>query len=151
MAYDRKAYYQRTREKQLAAAKAWKVANPERCRATNNKSQKSRRLRDPAGYLFSLTKGRAKEYGLAFDLTVEDLVIPNVCPILNIPIYFAESGTYEGKNPNSPSVDRIDPSLGYIKGNIQIISWRANHLKNNATLEELQAIVNYLVKNENQR
>jgi len=45
---------------------------------------------------------------------------------------------------NVPSVDRIDPTKGYIKGNVEVISWRANHLKNNATVEELEAIVNYM-------
>lgn len=133
------------KERDRLRRKAWREANRERSNATNSKSNKNRKLRDPRGYLFSITKGRAREYGVEFTIDLDDVVIPERCPILDIPLFFVESGTVKGKNPNSPSVDRIDPSLGYIKGNIQVISWRANHLKNNATLEELQAILDYLM------
>jgi hypothetical protein len=42
---------------------------------------------------------------------------------------------------NSPSLDRIDTSKGYVKGNVWVISWRANKLKSDATLAELESIV----------
>lgn len=139
------------KERDRLRRKAWREANRARNNETCAKSNKTRRFRDPVGYLFSLTKGRATENGVDFTIEKSDIVIPEVCPVLGIPLFFAESGTYKGKNPNSPSVDRIDSNLGYIKGNIQIISWRANHLKNNATLAELQAVVKFLEISENNR
>ena len=57
-----------------------------------------------------------------------------MCPILEVPLEFGTKGNYE----YSPSIDRIDNSKGYIKGNIQIISKKANSMKNSASLDELR-------------
>lgn len=56
-----------------------------------------------------------------------------ICPILEVPIIVGTKGEYE----YSPSIDRIDNSKGYIKGNVQIISKKANSMKNSATSTEL--------------
>ena len=45
---------------------------------------------------------------------------------------------------NSPSIDRLIPELGYIKGNVNVISLRANIIKNNATKDELIKIANWM-------
>ena len=85
-------------------------------------------------------KTRAKKLGLDFNLTYEDIVIPEFCPILGTKL---ERG--EGKpTPNSPTLDRIIPSLGYVKGNVRVISHRANTIKNDATIEELEAVIRYI-------
>ena len=65
---------------------------------------------------------------------LKDIIIPKICPILEVPIILGSKGNYE----YTPSLDRIDNSKGYIKGNIQVISKKANSMKNSATLEELQ-------------
>ena len=62
-----------------------------------------------------------------------DIVIPEKCPILECPFIYGTSENYD----YSPSLDRIDNSKGYIKGNIQVISTKANKMKNSATQEEL--------------
>lgn len=79
------------------------------------------------------TKRRALEKGLYFNLVEEDIIIPEYCPLLEIPLVIGTKNEYE----NSPSIDRIDNNKGYIKGNIQIISKKANSMKNSASYEEL--------------
>lgn len=75
-------------------------------------------------------KGRAKKHNLPFDICEEDIHIPEVCPVLKQKLV--------RRTIYAPSLDRMVPELGYIKGNIQVISMKANKMKNNATQEELK-------------
>jgi hypothetical protein len=102
-------------------------------RAKINKQKQESRLRNISSVLLGECKRRALKKGLEFDLTIEDIVIPNMCPILLQPIEQGNKDNYKF----SPSVDRIDNTKGYIKGNVQIISMKANTIKNSATIEEL--------------
>lgn len=96
--------------------------------------------------ILSRTKSRAKLAGIPFDLTLSDIVVPALCPILGIPL---RERTGRGRElADSPSVDRKVPSLGYVRGNVGIISHAANLLKSNATLEHLKALVDYLERGE---
>ena len=70
---------------------------------------------------------------------MEDIVVPDVCPVLGIPIQ--KNHGHQGYFDDSPSVDRIIPELGYTKGNVRVISNRANLLKNNAKIEELELVL----------
>lgn len=87
--------------------------------------------------LYYSCKARAKQLGLEFNLELTDIVIPVYCPYLKQPLtnLFAEAGAKTAWY--NPSVDRIDPSQGYVKGNIEVISRKANVMKNNASVEEL--------------
>ena len=97
-----------------------------------------RRLQQPKKTMWAEARKRAKKRGLAFDLKLRDIPdFPDVCPVLGIPIVVANGKALEG----SPSLDRIRPKDGYIRGNIRVISWRANLLKSNASLEELKLLV----------
>lgn len=69
----------------------------------------------------------------------EDLVIPEVCPVLGIRLEFGKSHCW-----HLPSLDRFDNDRGYTKDNVRIISYRANKLKNDATVEEFEAVLNYM-------
>lgn len=88
----------------------------------------------------------SKKKNLPFDIEESDLVIPDICPVLGIPIYFSEG---HGPKPNSPSIDRLKPELGYTKGNVNIISQKANRIKNDATLDELKKVYEWLKKTIN--
>jgi len=89
--------------------------------------------------LYTRIKSRCKKKQIPFNIDVSDLSIPLICPVLSIPIYWVEGG---GTNQyNSPSVDRIIPEKGYVKGNVRVISNRANLLKSNATVEELTLVL----------
>lgn len=81
-------------------------------------------------------KAEAKKKNIPFNITPQDLEVPSVCPVLGIPVEVSE-GLY---TDNSPSLDKIKPSLGYVKGNVRIISFRANRLKCDMTKEEAEKI-----------
>lgn len=89
--------------------------------------------------LLRAAKRRAERDGLEFSLTPDDVVVPKVCPVLGIPIRMA-TGT---SNYNSASIDRIDNRRGYTPDNIVVVSLRANLLKRDASLDELQLLAKF--------
>lgn len=92
---------------------------------------------DNRGPLITLCRRRARKAGVPCAISKSDLVIPDRCPVLGIPLSLGRGVCHAG----SPTVDRLRPELGYVTGNINIISSKANRIKNNATLEELKALV----------
>lgn len=91
---------------------------------------------------FRSKKANALRTGYTWDIEFGDIVWPSQCPILGTELdYFAECA-----QENSPSFDRIDSNLGYVKGNVIIVSWRANRIKNNGTAEEHFKIATYLTQ-----
>jgi hypothetical protein len=90
--------------------------------------------------MFHSAKGRAKEKGIEFNISVEDIVVPDKCPLLNITL-----NTYLGSGlghprSDSPTLDRKDITLGYVKGNVWVISAKANAIKNSSTFEEFEKV-----------
>ena len=83
------------------------------------------------------SKCRAKKAGLSFNIEIEDVIIPKVCPLLEIPIIRGTKTIV----PNSPTLDRKNSNLGYVKGNVWVISDKANRVKNDASLEEAELLV----------
>lgn len=107
--------------------------------ATQKKEWKKK---NPQSVLITLAKHRAKKLNIPFNLSPEDIIIPEYCPALGIKLYAGLGKIID----NSPTIDRIKPSLGYIKENIVIISHKANRIKNNASLEELKKVLDYVSK-----
>lgn len=91
----------------------------------------------PDLYLWRIAKRRAKVEGLDFSITVEDIKIPVLCPILKIPIEIG--GDVRG--PGIPSLDRLDNSKGYVPGNVRVVSYRGNSLRSDMTKEEAKLIM----------
>lgn len=134
--------------------RSWRRANPnyyadrERNRRASDpeyaekdrKSCKAWRRKNPCAWLLGKAKSRAKKQCLPFNLEVSDIVIPSVCPILGIPLAVAEKSVSEG----SPTLDRIDPEKGYVKGNVAVISYKANLLKNHWTSTKMRAFISVL-------
>ena len=90
-------------------------------------------------FLYTL-RSRAKRAGMEFNLTEEDVLIPDVCPILKIPLFFPDNG----RSDNTPSADRVDNSKGYIKGNVRFISLAANIRKGDMTIEQVERLLSYM-------
>lgn len=91
--------------------------------------------------LFLAAKARAKKFGLPFTIEVSDIVIPAHCPVFP---YLELKVNKEHCADNSPSLDRIVPDKGYVKGNIVVISHKANTIKQNCTSKELRDVANWL-------
>jgi hypothetical protein len=90
-------------------------------------------------------KNRSKKIGVPCTITIEDISIPDRCPLLGTEIVVRTSEKFSGKGGNharhnSPSLDRILPELGYIKGNVWVISYKANSAKNDLTVDELETL-----------
>ena len=93
--------------------------------------------------LFSQARYRARQKGIEFNLEVSDIVIPKLCPVLKIPFTIGGSNG-GGPRGTSPSLDRVDNNKGYIKGNVQVISHKANTMKHCATNNELVLFANWV-------
>ena len=155
---DRKANYEKNKDRVNELKRADRKANPEKYRNYTRKQYKNYsperkkeliegsrlyHITHPQKAMLQRARKRAKQQGIPFDITESDIIIPTVCPILNIPLF-------RGKNypkGNSPSLDKIIPSKGYIKGNIQIISQRANLMKLDASKEELVKFAKWVLAN----
>lgn len=103
------------------------------------------RRKNKARGLLTHARARAAKRGLPFNLVLGDVIIPEVCPVLNIPILVNGSvNSY-----NLASIDRIDNEKGYTKDNIIVVSRRANSLKSNASMKELRLILDFYTNLEN--
>jgi hypothetical protein len=87
--------------------------------------------------MFHMAKRRALDAGLPFNIELSDVVIPSHCPMLLIPICRDNPVLMD----NSPTLDKIDNAKGYVKGNIRVISCKANRSKSDLTLEEMKLMV----------
>lgn len=91
--------------------------------------------------MLDIVRYKCKATGKAFDISVDDIEWPEYCPILNHKLnYFA----VHSERNYAPSFDRVDNDLGYVKGNVKIISYEANRLKGNFTLEVFERLVDYI-------
>lgn len=157
--YDKKRYEER-RDEIIARACKWQEDNRERHNehvaayaknkpqvgAAATKKHRDKMKGDPEWLMrqrLSKAKTRAKQKGLAFDLTLEYLIsiIPedHKCPVFGVEFDF--TGEDEDR---IPSLDRIDNNKGYVQGNVWLISWRANNVKKDSSLDELKMLVQAL-------
>ena len=114
-------YYRKNREEQRTRSREFYLNNQEHM-------------------IVKSARKRAQAKGLPFDLTRESIDIPETCPILGITLRAGSDSSREC----SPSLDRVVPELGYVEGNVRVISQRANRLKSDASVEELEAILKYM-------
>lgn len=118
-----------------------------RCKSCRKKEASTKYRKDPFGSLARCKKAECKKKGIPYDLDSEYLrqLWTGICPVFNVSITIGNSGY---GSHISGHLDRKDPNGGYIKGNVEYISGRANRIKYNATKEELQQIIEYIERHE---
>jgi hypothetical protein len=94
--------------------------------------------------LMSHAKHRSKVQNINFNLTFKYLlkIACDVCPILQVNLSWSANGN--GRSDLSPSLDKIDPEIGYIEGNVQWVSYKANAMKSNASFKELHQFADWV-------
>ncbi len=124
----------------------WKAANADSLRKRSREWQVRWRKENPEASIWAAAKRRAKVGGVPFEIAIDDIVIPTHCPILGIKLV-RSIGNGSGNFGASPSLDRILPDLGYVRGNVAVISARANSIKNNASAELLRRVADWIDAN----
>jgi hypothetical protein len=89
--------------------------------------------------LWGKSKKRAKADEIPFSISADDIFVPTHCPVFGCELKFEK-----GISNSQPSLDRLDNSLGYVPGNVRVISWRANYLKKDMTLEQMERMLQYM-------
>lgn len=126
-----------------AEAKRLYAENGDAVREKLRKFQRKKRFENPRAEMIKKARQRAARTGVDFSITEQDLNWPENCPVLGVKLIYGAVGAGRALS-NSASLDRIDNSLGYVPGNVAIISNRANCIKRDSTLEELKLIVSYV-------
>ncbi len=127
------------REYNRTYMREWRQNNLEKAKARET----TWRNNNPKKRLIICTKQSAKLKGLEHNITEDDLELPELCPLLGIPIDYSAGN---GKTMLKPSVDRINPELGYVKGNVELVSSLANTMKSKATPEQLVFFAKEILK-----
>jgi hypothetical protein len=128
-----RTYYKNNRDKMLEKAEEYWQANP-------NKAIE-RKLRHPEKFLCMLAKARAKKKGIVFSLKPSDIKIPEFCPVFGIKLMFS---TGKHATDASPTLDKLIPELGYVAGNVCVMSKRANRIKGDASFDELKKLTDWV-------
>ena len=123
----RKQYYQNNKEKHI-----------------QNRVDYYSQIENRAKYLLGRVKIRANKSSIEFNLSLEDIIIPEFCPYLGLKL---THDLGKGQAVTNSSIDRIDPAMGYVKGNIQVISRLANTMKSNSSREQREAFANAVLNN----
>ena len=108
----------------------------EEYRKNHAKGTHNWRVKNIEKSMFIRAKSRSKNGSIEFNIELSDIIIPMFCPILGIPLEVAKGIASD----NSPSLDRIDTTKGYIKGNVIVISYRANRIKNDSSYEDIEKL-----------
>lgn len=151
-----RADYKNHREKRMEQAKTYRLLNKDTISAKSKiryaedreeRLQKSLeyRINNTERILLSGAKSRAKKRKIPFNLSIDDIFIPEFCPVLGIKL---ERGA-KTVIPGSPTLDRFIPELGYTKNNVLVISHRANSLKRDGSLAEHTKLLDWMKRIEN--
>ena len=132
------------RKRLKANATRWRTS--ENGRARISEAEARRRRADPVKAMYRSLAGRAKRANISFELSLEcvrELTAGMVCSATGLPLSWEWSGP--GKNPWAPSVDRLEPHLGYVESNIRITCWAYNLARSNWSDEIVRVLARGVV------
>lgn len=109
----------------------------------NKKNQYKKENWSHAKWIWQICKARSKRLNIEFNISIEDVVVPEFCPILGLKL---KINTRMGSKDDSATIDRLNPRLGYIKGNVAVMSHLANRIKSNATTKQIKLVYEWLNK-----
>lgn len=141
-----RTYVSRGPERVTANSRAWRSANPDKIRESGIRTNEKKRNGDPRGYwvskVFCGARARAIKHALPFAITREYLlsITTEFCPALGVRMIYGAKSERRGPHPHSASIDKVIPNLGYVPGNVVVISHRANSIKQDASLGELEML-----------
>lgn len=127
------------KEREREYRRKYREANRDKIRARSRKHYEAK----PEMWILSNIKKKCRDEGLPFDLSIEDIAAPEYCPVLGIKLERNHNGREAGPRSNSPSVDRIIPERGYVKGNVIVVSHLANAIKQNATPFQIRLVADF--------
>lgn len=132
-------HYARKKER-MASDPEYRAKHAER----NNARLKERRSKPETWVRIALNqmRSRAISKGIPFNIEPHELTAPTHCPVLGIKLAYGSRAT-DGVGA-CPSFDKLRPELGYVRGNVRVISFRANTIKNDATKAEVAAVLAYM-------
>lgn len=152
-----KEWKEANREQYLASLKEWREnhkeelkeykarwfqENKSRIRSDRNAKYQVAKETWPELIMWEAARGRAKRKKLPFNIEVSDIIIPEVCPVLGLSLEI-NKGTPKS---NSPVLDKIENDKGYVKGNVRVISSRANRIKSDLTVDQVEKLYRYCKK-----
>src|SRR6266853_1435194 len=98
------------------------------------------RAQRPSKFIWWNARARALRERLPFTITEADCAVPLTCPVLGIPLKVNRGAPRAG----SPSLDRMFPHMGYVPSNVRVISFKANRIKCDATIDEVRAVLHWM-------
>lgn len=128
----RRKYRKDNIEAENAYNKKWRDAHRDELNTKKRLSYRSNLI----NYMIYRARDRANKKNLPFDLLPQDIQLPKTCPVFGIEFIIGDKNA-------APSLDRIIPEKGYVKGNVVVVSMKANRIKNDATIEELKEVLTY--------
>ena len=129
--YDKQTKEQR--DHYYAYLKTWRNANPEKIKKYREQSINTR------VNLLRSARNRSKRKNVECIISIEDVIITDLCPVYGVPMI--------RNTQYAPTLDRIDNTKGYTKGNVCVISRKANILKSFSTIDDLEKIIAYIKEN----
>ncbi len=121
-----------------AATRVWYYANADVVRARSR--TRAAEFHKTIGGMISQSRASAKKRGIEFSLVPADVFVPEYCPVLGLKL---ERGIWRVQDA-SPTIDRLDSSKGYVRGNVAVISHRANSIKSVGNADEHERVAAWI-------